>query len=210
MKLRLSYPRASVSLVLAMAVISVFTLRSFASPDAVSAGDPNPPQNCTGSLTVASGKVSINGNPAQTGATVLTGSVLTTNSNGKAIIDLGALGRVEVGDSTTITLTCTAGLLEVRTNCSRTEVEVRQGTVDVKSPKVEQLSAGKKTEYDGDVDLTSTGADLKVECEGHRGGAYLTAGVWGLLALIGVGAAVAVGIGIDDESGAPPAVSPVR
>src|SRR6185369_17713348 len=92
MKLRLSYPRASVSLVLAMAVISVFTLRSFASPDAVSAGDPNPPQNCTGSLTVASGKVSINGNPAQTGATVLTGSVLTTNSNGKAIIDLGALG----------------------------------------------------------------------------------------------------------------------
>lgn len=211
MKLRLSYPRASVSLVLAIAIISVFTLRSFASPDAVSvSADPNSPQGCTGSLTVASGKVSINGNAAQTGATVLTGSVIQTNSNGKAIIDLGALGRVEVGDHTTVTLTCTAGLLEVKTDCSRTEVEVRRGTVDVKSPKVEQLVAGKKTEYDGDVDLTSTGADFKVECEGRRaGGAYIGAGLLGLLALIGLGAAVAVGIGVGDESGGRP-VSPVR
>jgi hypothetical protein len=216
MKLRTSYPRASISLFLAIAVASVFTLRSFAAPEANKAANKaageTVAQDCTGTLTVKAGQVTINGNAAQTGATVITGSVISTSSNGKAIIDLGALGRVEVGDNTTATLTCAAGSLEIRTNCSKTEVEVRRGAVDVRAPKVETLTAGKKKKYDDAVDLTATGGvDVKVECEGRKvaGGLYVGPGLLGLLALVGVGAAVAGGIAAG-SSGGSRAISPIR
>lgn len=213
MKLRARYCRASISVVLAMSVVTVFTFRSLAAPEASKlAGDPIFAQDCTGTLSVKAGQVMINGNSAQTGATVLTGSVIATGSNGKAIVDLGALGRVEIGDNTTVTLTCTSGLLEIRTNCSRTEVEVRRGTLDVRSPKTETLTTGNEEEYDGGVDATSTGGvDVKVECEGGTGGAalYVGPGLLGLLALIGVGAAFAIGIHLGDEQGVA-ATSPIR
>jgi hypothetical protein len=198
MKLRTRYSRTAVSLLLTMAIATVFTLHSFAAPEVnKSAGESIPPQDCTGTLTAKSGQVTINGNTAQTGATVLTGSVISTGSNGKAIVDLDAVGRVEIGDNTTVTLTCVASLLEIKTSCSRTEVEVRRGTLDVKSPKTETLVAGKNVHYDGGIDATSTGGvDVKVECEGRKvGGLYVCPGLLGLLALIGVGAAVAAGIG---------------
>lgn len=211
MKLPTSSPRSSISLLLAIAVASVFTLRSFAAPEAVKPHAVGTNQDCTGTLTVKEGRVTINGNAAQTGATVLTGSVISTNSNGKAIIDLGALGRVEVGDRTTATLTCVAGLLEITTNCSKTEVEVRRGTVDVRKPKVETLIAGKKEKYDDAVDLTAAaGVDVKVECEGGKaGGLWIGPGRLGLLALVGVGAAVATGIALGSND-RPVASSPIR
>jgi len=192
----MSYPRASITFALVIAIATVFTLRSFAAPEVTKSADPNP-QDCTGSLTVKGGQVTINGNAAQTGATVLTGSVISTSSNGKAIIDLGQLGRVEIGDSTTATLTCVPGMLDIRTTCSRTEVDVRRGTVDVKSPKTETLNAGKKAKYDGAFEMTSSGGvDVKVECEGRKAaaGIFVGPGLWGLLALVAVGGAVAAGI----------------
>ena len=213
MRLRTSYQRASISIVLAMAIATVFTLRSFAAPEVGNAFvEPSLAQDCTGTLTVKAGHVTINGNAAQTGATVMSGSVIATGSNGKAIVDLGAVGRVEIGDNTTATLTCAAGSLEIRTNCSRTEVEVRRGTADVKSPKVETLTAGKKAKYDGGVDVTATGGvDIKVECEGRKAGAgpFVGAGLLGFLALIGVGAAIAIGIVVGGGENAPPS-SPTR
>ncbi|PYT04006.1 MAG: hypothetical protein DMF60_16610 [Acidobacteria bacterium] len=213
MTLRTSYFRAAMSLVLTMAIATVFTFHSFAAPEVnKSIGESIPPQDCTGTLTVKHGQVTINGNAAQTGATVMTGSVISTGSNGKAIVDLGALGRVEIGDNTTVTLTCVASLLEIKTTCSKTEIEVRRGTLDVKSPKTETLIAGKKEHYDGGIDATSTGGvDVKVECEGHKaaGGLFVGPGLLGLLALVGLGAAVAIGIGLGGgESTA--ASSPVR
>jgi ribosomal 50S subunit-recycling heat shock protein len=207
MKLRTSCQRASISIALAMAVATVFTLRSFAAPEVTKAVvDPALAQECTGALTVKAGQVTINGNAAQTGATVMTGSTIATSSNGKAIIDVGTLGRVEIGENTTATLTCVAGSLEIRTSCSRTEVEVRRGTVDVKSPKMETLTAGKKAKYDGGVDATSTtGVDVKVECEGRKAGAglFVGPGLVGLLALIGIGAAVAIGVAVGGGDEAP-------
>lgn len=211
MKLPTSSPRSSISLLLAIAVASVFTLRSFAAPEAAKPHVAGTSQDCTGTLTVKAGRVTINGNAAQTGATILTGSVISTSSNGKAIIDLGALGRVEVGDSTTATLTCVAGSLEIRTNCSKTEVEVRRGAVDIREPKVETLTAGKKQKYDGGIYLTAAaGVDVKVECEGGKvGGLWVGPGLLGLLALIGVGAAVAGGIALGSND-RPIASSPIR
>lgn len=211
MKLRTSYQRATISIVLAMAVATVFTLSSFAAPEVSKAVvDPVLAQDCTGTLTVKVGQVTINGNAAQTGATVMTGSTIATSSNGKAIIDLGALGRVEVGDNTTVTLTCTAGSLQIRSNCTRTEVEVRKGLLNVSSPTAGTLAAGQKATYNGGVDASSTGGiDVKVECEGRKVGAgpFVGPGLIGLLALIGIGAAVAIGVAVGggDDS---PASSP--
>lgn len=214
MKLRTSYSRTSISLVVAMAIATVFTLSSFAAPEATKAVvAPALAQDCTGTLTVKAGQVTINGNAAQTGATVMTGSAITTSSNGKAIIDLGALGRVEVGDNTTVTLTCAGGSLQIRTNCSRTDIEVRRGTVDVKSPKAETLAAGKKAKYDSGVDATSTGGvDVKIECAGGKAAGtarHISPGLWGLLALVAVGGAVAIGIAVGSNDGAA-ASSPTR
>ena len=198
MKLRTSYQRASISIALAMAVATVFTLSSFAAPEVTKAiVDPTLAQDCPGTLTVKAGQVTINGNAAQTGATVMTGSIIATGANSKAIIDLGALGRVEIGDNTTVTLTCAAGLLQIRSNCTRTEVEVRKGSLNVTSPTAETLAAGQKAEYNGGVDATSTGGiDVKVECEGGEAGAglFVGAGLAGLLTLISLGAAIAIGV----------------
>ena len=75
MRLRTSYQRASISIVLAMAIATVFTLRSFAAPEvSKDVVDPTLAQDCTGTLTVKAGHVTINGNAAQTGATVMSGS----------------------------------------------------------------------------------------------------------------------------------------
>lgn len=207
MKLHTSYQRASISVVLAMAVMMVFTLRSFAAPEVSTVFDPVFAQDCTGTLTVKSGTVSINGNAAQTGATVMTGSTIATSSNGKAVIDLGAMGRVEVGDNTSVTLTCAGGSLQIRSTCTRTEIEVKSGSLNVTSPTAGTLAAGQSAKYDGTVDATSTGAiDVKIECGGRKVGAgpFVGAGLVGFLALIGIGAAVAVGIAIGDEDSVTP------
>lgn len=212
MKLRTSYQRASISIVVAMAVAMVFSFSSFAAPDISRyVIDPMLVQDCTGTLTVKGGQVTINGNAAQTGATVMTGSTIATGSNGKAIIDLGAMGRVEVGDNTSVTLTCAGGSLQIRSSCSRTEVQVRAGSLNVTSPTAGTLAAGQKQTYSGAIDASSTGAiDVKIECEGQKtgGGPYIGAGLLGLLALIGLGAAVAIGIAVGDEDGITPASSP--
>lgn len=212
MKLRKSYQRASLSLFVAAAVMMVFTLRSFAAPEIKPVVDPIIPQDCTGTLSVKSGTITINGNVAQTGATVMSGSTIATSSGGGATIDLGAMGRVEIGDNTTVTITCAGGSLQIRTSCSRTEVEVRSGSLNVTAPSAATLAAGQEAKYDGGVEASATGAvDVKVECEGRRGGGggpYVGAGLLGLLALIGVGAAVAIGIGLGDEDGISPS-SPV-
>jgi hypothetical protein len=155
----------------------------------------------TGTITVR-GSVTVNGNAVQSGATFTSGGTITTGSDGNAIVDLGSAGRVEVKDGTTATITFTGDSVEVRTSC-RTEVAVTKGSVEVKSPKTETLAAGKEETYDGGVDaMASGGADFSVDCEGVKrsgGGVFLGPGLIGVLALIGVGAAVATGIALGDE-----------
>jgi hypothetical protein len=213
MRKPMSYPKATLSLLLAAIIATVFTVRSLAAPDSGAArADAEFAQDCTGTLTVASGQVTINGNPAQTGATVLTGSVIATGSNGKAIIDLGTMGRVELGDNTSITLTCVAGVIGIRSNCGRTEVEVRRGSLDVTSPVVESLAGGQEKTYDGAFAASSApGIDVKIECEGRKGAGalYIGPGLLGLLAMAGVGTAVALGIAAGSNE-AVTSTSPIR
>lgn len=214
MKLPKNQLRALLSLALAITVTSLFTLRAYAVTEKGMPNDPSGVQDCSGTLTVKGGTVTINGNPAQTGATVTNGSVISTGG-GKAVIDLGAAGRVELGDHTTVTITCAGGTLEVKSTCSgKTEVKVVSGSAEVKAPTTATLAAGQKKTYDGSVDVTgSAGISLEIECEGgHKAGGLLVGpGLIGLLALLGVGAAVAVGVAVgngDTSATGRPPVSP--
>ena len=99
---------------------------------------------------------------AQTGATVMSGSVVSTGS-GSAVVDLGPAGRVEVRDHTTATIICVGGSFQVRTSCNKTKVEVNSGQANVTSPKVETVAAGKSETFDGGVDLTAPpGSNIEV------------------------------------------------
>ena len=182
--------RASITVLAVIALTTVFSLSIFAAPNLLQ----------TGTITVR-GSVTVNGNPVQSGATFTSGGTITTGSDGNAIVDLGSAGRVEVKDGTTATITFTGDSVQVKTSC-RTEVAVTKGTVQITSPKTETLEAGKEETYGGGVDASGTGgADFSVDCESPKGGggAFLGPGLIGVLALIGVGAAVATGIALGDE-----------
>ncbi|MFY9608773.1 MAG: hypothetical protein WAU45_09195 [Blastocatellia bacterium] len=204
-----SYLKAFLSLALAVTVTSVFSLRSFAAIETTASVVEPIAQTC-GTLTVKAGTVTINGNPAQTGATIMSGSVISTGSGG-AVIDLGPAGRIEVRDHTTATIICAGGSIRVRTSCNKTKVEVKAGQVAIETPKVETLSAGKTETYDGGIDATApAGVDMEVECVGKKaGGLFAGPGLIGLLALIGVGAAVAIGVGVGEGDIASAPSSPV-
>ena len=193
-----SYVKASLSLALAVTVSSVFSLRSFAAIEATARSVEPIAQTC-GTLAVKAGTVTINGNIAQTGATVMSGSVVSTGS-GEAVIDMGPLGRIELGDHTTATVICEGGSIRVRTNCDKTKVEVKTGQVAIETPKTETLAAGQTETYDGGINATApAGVDVELECVGKKAaGGYVTAGWLGLLALIGVGAGVAIGVGLGE------------
>jgi len=198
--------RIYLSLMLILALGAVFNLSSFAAPATAPGGvDNEPPQESNGMLTVKSGSINVNGNQAKTGATILTGSILSTSSDGDAIIDLGPTGRLELGGSTTVTFTCVGGIIQVRSNCSKTYIKVHGGKVDVTQPKTESLLSGKDEKYDGATEATAAvGTDWYVDCLGRKPvGLWIGPGLGGLLALVGVGTAVVVGIelgGPDDRN----------
>jgi hypothetical protein len=212
MKRPINHIKTYLSLGLAVTVVTVFSLRSFAAPESLPAEtDPVLVQECTGTLTIKSGSVNVNGNAVQTGATIMTGSIIATTSEGDAVIDFGAIGRLELGNSTTVTLTCIGGIVQVRSNCSKTYIKVRSGKVDVTQPKTESLESGKDEKYDGSVEATAIGGtDWLVDCRGNKAGGFMTAGLLGLLGLIGVGTAVAVGVTVGGPDDRPAPSSPTR
>ena len=215
MKLPTGSLRAMLSLVLALSVTTLFTLRSLAAVEPVTgAYDSVLAQDCTGTLTVKDGTVTVNGNASQTGATVTNGSVVATTSNGRAEIDFGGAGRIMLGRGTTVTIDCAGGTLSVRSNCSgKTEIEVKSGSASVTAPSADTIAAGKEGRYNGPTAFTAAaGSVIEVDCEGSRrgaGGLLVGPGLVGVLALIGIGAAVAVGVAVG-EGDIKPAASPNR
>ncbi|HJQ68490.1 MAG TPA: hypothetical protein VKA70_05945 [Blastocatellia bacterium] len=195
--------RASITVLAVIALTTVFSLSIYAAP--------NVPFQ-TGTITVR-GNVTVNGNAVQTGATVMSGNTITTGSDGNAVIDFGSAGRVELRDGTTATITFTGDSITIQTSC-RTEIDVNSGTVQVTSPRTETLTAGQDGTYDGGVNATGTGgANVVVDCEPRKGGggAWVGPGLIGVLALIGVGTAVAIGIAVGDEDSVDVvAPSPIR
>lgn len=110
--------KAFESLLLALAVTVTFSLRSFSSVQASESATESvfadwlPVQGPSGTVT-GSGHIKINGNHVQSGATVLSGSSVSTGSDGDALIDMGQLGRIKLRPNTSIKLDMTADRYEV-------------------------------------------------------------------------------------------------
>src|SRR5262245_57032375 len=95
MKPAISLQRA---LILTLLVGSFFTLTAMA----------NPGSKALGELLVAK-DVTLNGAPASSGLTVLSGSRIKTNFGGRVTVNLSKLGRVTLGPDTEVVLTFSEG-----------------------------------------------------------------------------------------------------
>lgn len=151
-------------------------------------------QEPAGTLIVLGGNVTVNGMPARTGLTIISGSTMTTSSNGRARIELGSLGRIEVGNGTTVYLTLIPVMVFVKSNCPQTQIKVTRGQVEVLSPKKESIPAGKAQVYKGSFEAMTNGdTDFVIACDSHNIGLIPNTGghgLGGLLALLGNSAEV--------------------
>ena len=80
-----NWSRTSITLALALAILSTYSMVALAAPQ----------QGPTGDLSVV-GEVTVNGTSAISGATVFSDSTVTTAKGSSAVVSLGKLGRVEV------------------------------------------------------------------------------------------------------------------
>jgi hypothetical protein len=192
--------RPSISILVSLAVAVMFSLSSFAAPDL-----PDLPeelmvaQDCTGTISFTKGTVTVNGNPVQSGATILPGSTVVAGNDADGSIDFGASGRVSFNENTGFAVSCTPTSVTVRPTCSKVEVDVTKGQVTVGAAT---LNAGQKGEFGSGVEIVGgPGSDFQVGCGGGGGplGGFIGPGTAGILALIGVGAAVAIGVAVGDE-----------
>jgi hypothetical protein len=199
--------RACVSVVLAVSMAMVFSLSSLAGETVPVRFQPTvqPPQNLSGLLN-GRGDITINGNRASSGATVLTGNKVAIGAHGNATIELGALGRIELKSNTAITAilspgtvplsldlcgsvtqTLPPGVAAVLTdpNHDRAHVKVFSGQVHVRydNGKEQDLKTGDSKTFDSLDQVTSPGGTVfRVSCHDHF--PYYLLGL-GALALLG-------------------------
>jgi hypothetical protein len=129
-----------VSAVLALSVSSMFcfsSLTTFASYDEVRGSNGAPAvagftKAPTGVLT-GTGTLSLNGISTEPGATVYSGSIITTGRDGIATIDMGPLGRFVVRPRTSITVTMSQGSATIADRAKAARVSVLRGEVTVNS-----------------------------------------------------------------------------
>ncbi len=119
--MHLRFNRALTSLLLILALSGVFTMPSLAvvqteqsasntvapQKDAIPVPAPpvQPPGPPATGLLAGNGKIFVNGNPAEPGATVVSGSTVSTGPESKAIVDLGPSGRLDLQSDTTVVVT---------------------------------------------------------------------------------------------------------
>jgi hypothetical protein len=114
------WPRAALSLALTLALACLLPLNRLAAANAVEKEKRAPPAvRADTALTVSAGllegkgQITVNGIPAQPGATVLSGSTIATGADGLAALDLAGSGRVELRPRTTAELVLSPGSVEV-------------------------------------------------------------------------------------------------
>lgn len=115
--------KSIISLLLVFTVATVFSFNSFAAPQSLakaadetakiaSVNNTLPQSDLTGTLT-GTGTMYVNGNVVQSGATVISGSIVATDANSEAVLDLGALGRINLRPGTEIKILLAANQSEV-------------------------------------------------------------------------------------------------
>jgi hypothetical protein len=92
------------------------------------------PLDTTGELTV-SGQVTVNGANAVSGATVFTDSTITTGAGSSAVVSLGKLGRVEVQESSSLTLKFNDGGIIAMLDQGRVRLSTNAGVASTVTTK---------------------------------------------------------------------------
>ena len=219
--------RAAISLALTLAVASVFALSSFAastSREATSAGRLDYMPSAPAGKLMGTGRFTIDGEEAQPGASVLSGSTVATGPDGNAVIDLGSLGRIELRPNTTIKVafannsvsvnldragsmaqslpTGVAGQLILQGDSVR--LRVVRGEVEVNSAgNARTLHADEQSTFNSPAEAITTGdavlvaygaSDKNEEDQAPSHGKYVSGGVAGVIALVGVATAVTAGV----------------
>lgn len=218
--------KPALSLIMASAVASVFTISSFA---ASRPREPTPPpqaaQKHNGILGLPAGRltgtghIAIDGNDAQSGVTVLSGSTVATGPDGYAMIDLGSLGRIELQPNTALLVTFSpnrvvtkiAGLGRVSQSLpsgvigqttidsGQARLAVTLGQVEVKSGRDQiTLNAGQESPFNSSNEAVASGSAVFAVEQGPArtsspGDDYISAGKVGVIALL-VLAAGATGV----------------
>ncbi|MGA9774267.1 MAG: hypothetical protein WBV94_34885 [Blastocatellia bacterium] len=223
--------RAAISLALTLAVASVFAFSSFA---ASTGGEtaPSPPaaSRLDESSSAAAGKLmgtghfTIDGEEAQPGASVLSGSTVATGSDGNAVIDLGRLGRIELRPNTTIKVAFAGNSVSVSLDQAgsmaqslpagvagqlilpgeRARLSVVRGEVEVNSAgNARVLRAGEQRTFNNTAEVITTGDAVLVadrsseqnqEDKVPAHGNYVSGGTIGVIAMAGIATAVTVGV----------------
>jgi hypothetical protein len=170
---------------------------------------------------IATGEVAINGYEAQTGATVLSGSQISTRRNSIASVDLGPLGRVILRPDTSVQLTFATGAARIKTEAD-VRVVVLRGALSALSGRGNYaLSEGQDIEFTGAVELSPASATVfTVQNQGQNPAPgqdpnqtstsnpppkkkrrYLGVPWWGYLAFAGVAGGIAAGVVADHDNG---------
>ena len=232
-----TWSRTPLTLALALAVLSMYSMVALAAPQ----------QGTTGDLSVV-GEVTVNGTSAISGATVFSDSTITTAQNSSAVVSLGKLGRVELLPNSSLKLNFTesgvTGMLDagrvrvssssgiaasvttkdgtavadnsqpnvfmVDVECGNTLVSTQSGRVELRAGSaVKQIAAGNQDTAGQATPGTRCTRFSAPEMSGLSGGALAAL----LLAAGGAIAAAIFAASSDDEfnfGGSPIVISPSR
>src|SRR5205814_5118062 len=94
------FMKTLISSLMALTVLTVFSLPSYAAPEAVSKVSTEAPEPVVADkdgILMVNGNVTVNGNDAKTGMTVVSGSTVTTGANSIAMVESPLFGRVTLG-----------------------------------------------------------------------------------------------------------------
>ena len=165
---------------------------------------------------VASGEIMVNGNEVPSGATVFSKSTIETGRASSAVVDLGPIGRIDLGPGTNVLLTFSDELITVAPACHRLTVRVIQGSVEARSATGPRpLRGGKEDVLVGaSVLVAQKGSILFLDCSPTNGsggggsGPPISGPMIGVFSAVGVAGAIAAGVAIRGGSERSSRVSP--
>jgi hypothetical protein len=158
--------RALMALALAAAIIAGPLFGSLAqttNKKQTKGANDNPPglvtEVITAGVITTSGTVKVNDDVVQTGTTILSGSIITTGEDGKASIDMGRQGVLEMDPSTKLWLNVPGGPIKVDLRqCGRITETVPAGVAALVA--VDKQSNIRVTVRHGRVKVTRDGNDI--------------------------------------------------
>jgi hypothetical protein len=181
------------------AVTTVFLLSSFAwaqQGKRMTGSPANPAIDknlLVGSFLLCNGKVTLNGNKIEAGATVLSGSDIATGSDGEAVIELADVGLVDIKSDSKVTLISLPSMVKLTTPCEKIGIRVMRGQVEVKtSGKSQTLKSDESGAFNDLIEATAAGTtNFIVGC--------LVSRPVGVIPWLGSAGATATGLGATSE-----------